>query len=79
MLAILGVSIAALADFIDSRTVKGGIMSAVIIGGSGALVGGVAANYILGQQVLSANFATVLLASLGALLIILVHRTAGVK
>jgi uncharacterized membrane protein YeaQ/YmgE (transglycosylase-associated protein family) len=73
---LLGIGAAITADKLDSKRATGGILGAVLLGAAGALVGGILANLVLGQSILRLDIATFLLSVMGAMMVILIHRTA---
>lgn len=71
---VFGLLVGVIAGFIDKGRVKGGMLGTIIIGLLGALVGGFLAKIIFGFQITGFNLQSLLIAVLGALLVVLIQR-----
>ena len=71
---LLGLVVGVIANALDPRPSKGGILGAIVLGIVGALVGGFLGSALLGVTVTGFNFGSVLIAVIGALLVLLVGR-----
>ena len=70
----LGAIAGFIAHFIDPGEVKGGIIGTIITGLLGAFVGGVLANTFFGVGVDGLNLQSLIVASVGALLVVAIQR-----
>ncbi len=71
---ILGAIAGSIANAIDSRPSKGGILGSVVLGIVGAIVGGFLASTFLGIGVSGFNFTSLVVAVVGALIMLWVGR-----
>lgn len=71
---ILGAVAGSIANAIDPRPSKGGILGSIILGIVGAIVGGFLAGTFLGVDVTGFNLTSLIVAVLGALLMLWVGR-----
>ncbi len=71
---IFGLTLGLISNFLDPQPGKGGLIGAVMLGVIGALVGGFLGNLIFGIGFLGYNFATLSIAVLASLMLLLVGR-----
>lgn len=69
-----GLLVGIVANLIDPHPNSGGLISAVILGILGALVGGFLANIVLGIGVTGFNMSSFVVAMLGSLAILVIER-----
>ncbi len=72
---LFGLIAGMVAHLLDSRPARGGITAAIAFGMLGAFIGGLAANYLFGVQLMRFDLVSLLIAVFGSLTILLVHRT----
>lgn len=72
---VFGIIVGAIAYWISPSSNQGGIISAMILGILGALIGGFLANLLLGVSVTGFNFTSIVIAILGSLLLLFVGRS----
>ncbi|MBI4080541.1 MAG: GlsB/YeaQ/YmgE family stress response membrane protein [Candidatus Levybacteria bacterium] len=65
----------AIAHFLDSRSARGGIMGAMLMGIAGSILGGVTANYLFGIDFIRFDLTSLIIASAGTILLLFIHRT----
>lgn len=71
---VFGLIVGVLANFIDPRPAKGGIIGSIVLGIVGAIVGGFLGNAFFGIGVSGFNFSSFIVAVAGALLMLYVGR-----
>lgn len=71
---VLGLIVGLLANLLDPRPAKGGVLGAIALGIAGALVGGYLGNVIFGAGVTGFNIPSFIVAIIGAMLILYVGR-----
>lgn len=69
-----GLLVGIIANLVDSSPARGGIGGAILLGVIGALVGGFLANIIFGFSISGFSLPSVIIASLGALLLLFIGR-----
>jgi uncharacterized membrane protein YeaQ/YmgE (transglycosylase-associated protein family) len=74
---VFGLITGVIANAIDPRPAQGGILSAILLGIVGAVVGGFLGSALFGVGVSGFNFASFLVSVGGALLLLFVGRTIG--
>lgn len=74
---LLGLVAGIIANAVDPRPAKGGILSAMLLGIVGAFVGGFLASALLGIDVTGFNLTSIGIAVLGSLLMLWVGRMVG--
>lgn len=72
---VFGAVAGVVAHYSDTREARGGLLMAVFVGIIGAVLGGFAANIILGSVLLPFDLSSFVLAISGSLIILLIHRT----
>lgn len=72
---VFGLIVGFVAHLADSRDVPGGILSSLILGIVGAVVGGFLGNLIFGIGISGFNISSFLVAVAGALLVVTVQRS----
>ncbi len=72
---LFGLIAGMVAHLLDNRPARGGITAAIAFGMLGAFVGGLAANYLFGVQLMRFDLVSLLIAVFGSITILLVHRT----
>lgn len=72
---VFGLIAGIIANLIDPRPERGGILGAIFLGIAGALVGGFLAALILGEGITGFNLFSLIVAVAGSLLLLLVGRT----
>ncbi len=72
--AIFGLIAGAIANFIDPRPSQGGILGAIILGVVGAVIGGFIGNLLFNITVTGFNASSLIVAVLGALLVLFIGR-----
>lgn len=76
---LFGILAGAVAHWTDERPAKGGFWGAITFGIAGALIGGIAANYIFGGKLLSFDLLALIIVICGTLSVLLIHRTVFLK
>jgi len=71
---ILGVAAGSLANFVDPHPSKGGILGSIVLGIVGAVVGGWISSAVLGVGVDGFNLTSVIVAMVGALIVLWIGR-----
>lgn len=74
---ILGLVAGVIANMIDPRPARGGILGAIILGIVGALVGGFLGSVLLGVDVTGFNLGSILVAVVGSLLVLWIGRAVS--
>lgn len=72
---IFGLIVGIIANAIDPRPAKGGILGAIVLGVVGAIVGGFLASMFLGIDVTGFNVSSIVIAVLGSLLLLFIGRS----
>lgn len=71
---LFGLITGAIANAVDPRPAKGGLLGAIILGVVGGLIGGYLGTLIFGVGVTGFNFSSIVVAVLGSLLVLIVGR-----
>lgn len=71
---LFGLIVGALANAVDPRPARGGVTGAIILGILGALVGGFLTSLVLGIGITGFNLTSLVIAVLGALLVLFLQR-----
>ena len=71
---IFGAVVGIVANMIDPRPSKGGLLGAIVLGIIGAIIGGFLGSLLLGIEVSGFNFSSIFVAVGGALLVLFVRR-----
>lgn len=71
---VFGLIVGLIANLIDPKPAKGGILSAVALGIAGALLGGFLSSIILGIGITGFDINSLVIATLGALLVMFIGR-----
>lgn len=71
---ILGLIAGVIANLIWPRKAKGGIFGAIMLGIAGAILGGFLGNLLFGIEVSGLNLSSIIVAVVGALILLLVGR-----
>lgn len=71
---IFGLIVGVIANIIDPRPARGGLLGAIILGIVGALVGGFLANLVLGIGVTGFNLTSFIVAIAGSLIVLYIGR-----
>ncbi len=79
MWIIFGLITGVIASIIDPNPVKGGVLGTIILGISGALLGGFLGNTILGLAITGFSLSSFLIAILGSLLFLFIARALSSK
>lgn len=74
---VFGLMIGLVANLIDPYESKGGLLGSIILAILGAVLGGILGNLVFGIGISGLNFASVAVATLGALLLIFIERAFG--
>lgn len=70
----LGLLVGIIANIIDPRPAKGGLLGSIVLGVAGALVGGFLATLIFGVGVTGFDVQSFLVATAGALILLFIGR-----
>lgn len=78
---LFGVAAGVVAHISDEREAAGGVLGAMMLGILGAVGGGIVATFLFGIPLVSVSFDLVsfIIAIVGSILLLLVHRTVFVK
>jgi len=76
---IFGLLVGIIANVLDPRQAKGGILGAIVLGIVGALVGGFLATLFFGVGITGFNLPSFLIAIAGALILLLIGRMVWSK
>ncbi|MBI2600424.1 GlsB/YeaQ/YmgE family stress response membrane protein [Candidatus Daviesbacteria bacterium] len=71
---LLGIIAGSVANLIDPRPSRGGILGSMVLGVLGALIGGYLGSLIFGVGISGFNLSSIIVASLGALLLLFIGR-----
>lgn len=71
---VFGVVVGVVTNIIDPRPSQGGLFGAILLGISGALLGGLVSSVIFQSGITSFNLTTFVIAVLGSLLLLLLGR-----
>lgn len=71
---VFGLIVGVIANMLDPRPAKGGILGAILLGILGAFVGGFLGNLLLGVDISGFNFTSIILAVVGALVLMFLGR-----
>ncbi len=71
---LLGIIAGSIANLVDPRPSRGGILGSMVLGILGALIGGYLGSLIFGVGVTGFDFSSVIVATLGALLLLFIGR-----
>lgn len=71
---VFGLIVGIIANYIDPRPAYGGILGAIVLGILGALVGGFLSSLVFGVGISGFNLPSLIIAVLGALLLLLIAR-----
>lgn len=71
---VFGVVVGVVTNIIDPRPSEGGLFGAILLGISGALLGGLVSSVIFQSGITSFNLTTFVIAVLGSLLLLLLGR-----
>ncbi|OGE24206.1 hypothetical protein A2688_03130 [Candidatus Daviesbacteria bacterium RIFCSPHIGHO2_01_FULL_38_8] len=71
---VLGLIAGSVANLIDPRPSRGGLLGSLVLGIIGALVGGFLASLFLGVGITGFNLTSLIVATLGALLMLWIGR-----
>jgi uncharacterized membrane protein YeaQ/YmgE (transglycosylase-associated protein family) len=71
---VFGAIAGSLANFIDPRASRGGILGSIVLGVVGAIVGGYLGELLFGVGVSGFNFSSFVVAVVGALLVLWIGR-----
>ena len=71
---IFGAVVGIVANMIDPRPSKGGLLGAIVLGIIGAIIGGFLGSLLLGVEVTGFNLSSLFVAVGGALLVLFVRR-----
>lgn len=71
---IFGLIVGVVANMLDPRPARGGIIGAIVLGVVGALAGGYLGNLLFGVGVSGFNIPSLIVAVLGAMLVLFVGR-----
>ncbi|EKD65241.1 MAG: hypothetical protein ACD_50C00152G0013 [uncultured bacterium] len=71
---IFGAVVGIVANMIDPRPSKGGLLGAIVLGIIGAIIGGFLGSLLLGIEVTGFNLSSLFVAVGGALLVLFVRR-----
>lgn len=72
---IFGLIVGAIANLIDQRPSKGGILGSLVLGIVGAVIGGFLGNLLLGIEVTGFNITSLIIGVIGAMIALGVGRT----
>lgn len=72
--ALFGLIVGVVANLIDPRPARGGLIGSIILGVVGALVGGWLGNFIFGVGVTGFNISSFIVAILGSLIVLAIGR-----
>lgn len=76
---IFGLLVGIIANVLDPRPAKGGILGAIVLGIVGALVGGFLATLFFGVGITGFNLPSFIIAIAGALILLLIGRMVWSK
>ncbi len=71
---VFGLIVGIIANVVDPRPAYGGIIGAIVLGILGALVGGFLSSLLFGVGITGFNLSSLIVAVLGALLLLLIAR-----
>ncbi len=71
---VFGLIVGSVANFIDPRESRGGLLGSIILGIVGSVVGGYLGGLLLGTPVTGFNFTSLLVAVAGSLLVLYIGR-----
>lgn len=71
---VLGLVAGVVANLLDPAESQGGVIGSIVLGILGAVVGGFLANLVFGQSVTGFNIESVVIATLGSLMLLIVGR-----
>lgn len=74
---VFGLIVGIIANWIDPRPARGGVLGAIVLGILGALLGGWLGSVIFGVGISGFNLSSFLIAVAGALILLIVGRLMG--
>ena len=72
---LFGLIVGSIANFLDPRSAKGGILGSIVLGIVGAVVGGYLGNLLFGYGISGFNISSFVVATVGSLVMLFVGRT----